>query len=66
MNKKRLAELIGTVLLFLGMFYAFLPHAFHGQVSLASDAAHYSHVTYGMIGVIIGLGILVYSNKGLK
>ncbi len=64
MNKK-IIDVIGTILLFIGFLLAFLPHAFHARIGL-SEQTHLRHVITGMILVIAGLGILIYNNKALK
>ncbi|MBI2546437.1 hypothetical protein HYV81_04610 [Candidatus Woesearchaeota archaeon] len=67
MDKKRLIDTIGIILLFIGMFYAFLPHALHGVVlgSLDDESSHLKHVVVGITLVVVSLGMLVYSNRRL-
>ena len=64
MNKKIL-DVAGTILLFIGFFFAFLPHAFHEKAGF-SEQSHLQHVIYGMIAVVVALAILIYNNKALK
>ena len=61
MNRK-IIDAIGVVLLFIGMFLAFLPHVFHQKVGFVEES-HTTHVVYGMILVVVALFILIYSNK---
>jgi len=66
MNFKRIADVIGTLTLFTGMAIAFSSHAFHARIGLGEETSHVTHVVYGMITAVIGLGILMYNNKALK
>ena len=63
---KKLLDIAGTSILFIGMFLAFLPHALHLRAGLDESASHVEHVIYGLFLVVIGLGILVFNNKALK
>lgn len=65
MNHKKILDVIGTILLFIGFLLAFLPHAFHARIGL-SEQTHLKHVITGIILVLIALGILIYNNKALK
>lgn len=64
MNKK-LVDVAGTILLFIGMSLAFLPHALHEKAGL-EETSHIVHVIVGIFLVLIGLGILIYNNKALN
>lgn len=64
MNKK-IVDVIGTILLIIGFFLAFLPHAFHQKVGF-TESSHIKHVVYGIIIVAAALGILVYNNDALR
>mgnify|MGYP001560465441 FL=1 len=64
MNSKKIFDILGTVLLAIGFFFAFLPPAVH--VSSGLEETHLEHVITGMVLVIIGLVILIYNNKALK
>lgn len=66
MKYKKLADVIGTLALFTGMAVAFSSHAFHARIGLGEETSHITHVVYGMITAVIGLGILIYNNKALK
>lgn len=59
MHHNKILDLIGTVLLFIGFFLAFLPHAIHSAVGLSDETSHLRHVISGMVIVIIALVILV-------
>ncbi len=63
---KKLFDIVGTIILFVGMSLAFLPHALHVKAGLNENTSHIKHVIYGMFLVIIGLVILIYNNKSLK
>lgn len=65
MKRKKILDVIGTILLFIGFLLAFLPHAFHSRIGL-SEQTHLKHVTTGIILVLTALGILIYNNKALK
>ena len=61
----KLIDIISTILLAIGFFLAFLPHAFHTRVGF-SESSHIKHLVYGMILVVVSLGILIYNNKALR
>ena len=65
MHYKKLIDVAGTVLLFIGFSLAFLPHAVHAAVGLG-DESHLSHVIGGLALVVVSLGILIYNSKALK
>lgn len=60
--KSSLLYWIGTLVLFLGLFWMFLPHAAHGAVTgeAEQETEHYIHLIQGLLGTLIGLGILKY------
>ena len=64
MKHSKLADIFATAILFAGMFLAFLPHVFHSKVGLVEDT-HIKHVVYGLVLIVLGLGILVYNNNAL-
>ena len=66
MHHSKIVDVIGTVLLLIGMLIAFSSHAFHARIGLSEETSHIKHVVYGMILVIIALAILIYNNKALK
>lgn len=55
----------GTLLLFLGLFWMFLPHAAHGTLTgdTEEQAEHYIHLIQGLLGALLGLGILKYDQN---
>ena len=63
MKNKKMLDVLGTILLLIGFFLAFLPHVAHVAVGLGNETSHLKHVIYGMITVVIALAILVYNNK---
>lgn len=65
MKHNKFLDIIGTVLLGIGFFFAFLPHVFHVSAGFG-ETSHLMHVVVGISLVIIGLGVLVYNNKALK
>ena len=66
MKHSKLLDVIGTIILAAGMLIAFSSHAFHARIGLGEETSHLTHEVYGMISVVIGLGILIYNNKALK
>ena len=66
MKYKKLVDVAGTLVLLIGMLVAFSSHAFHSKIGLGEDDSHITHVIYGMIIAVVGLGILVYNNKALR
>ena len=62
----KLLDILGTLLLILGFSLAFLPHAAHISLGLKDLASHTKYVVYGILLVIIALGILIYNNNALK
>ena len=66
MKPNKLLDVIGTIILAAGMLIAFSSHAFHARIGLGEETSHLAHEIYGMIGVVIGLGILIYNNKAFK
>ena len=63
---KKLLDVAGTILLFIGMSLAFLPHALHVKAGLDEETSHLRHVVFGLILIVIALAILIYNNKALK
>ena len=62
---------LGAVVLFLGLLWSLLPHAFHEKVSLfekddSFTFSHQIHLLEGLITAIFGLIILIYSDKKIK
>ena len=63
MNKQKVLDVFGTLILIVGFFLAFLPHAAHVAIGLGNETSHLKHVIYGMTLVVIALSILIYNNK---
>lgn len=63
---KKLADVLGIMLLFIGFVLAFLPHVFHSRIGLNEATAHTKHVATGIILVVLGLAILIYNNNALR
>ncbi len=59
---KKLIDIAGTLLLFIGMSPAFLPHALHVKAGLDEGTSHIKHVMYGIVLVLAALVILIYNN----
>lgn len=66
MKHSKLADIIGTIMLAAGFFFAFLPHAVHIAVGLSDETSHLKHVIYGIVLVVIALIVLVYNNNALS
>ena len=64
--KSKILDVVGTILLVIGFFFAFLPHAAHIAAGLDNEASHTKHVITGIILIIIALIILVYNNDALN
>lgn len=54
---------VGTVILFIGFFFAFLPHTAHTSIGLGSETSHVKHVIIGSILILIGIVILILTEK---
>ena len=63
---KRLFDIIGTALLFIGFFLAFLPHTMHVSIGFDEETSHLKHIIFGIIFVIVALIILIYNNNALN
>ena len=63
--KSRIFDVIGTIMLFIGFFLAFLPHAIHTSAGLDDETSHLKHVISGIVLVVVALGILVWNNNAL-
>ena len=67
----RILYWIGVVILFLGLLWMLLPQATHEVVSgqfqeEENSDNHFEHVIYGFIGLLIGLGTLIFEDKYRK
>lgn len=54
--------IFGSVILFLGLLWMFLPHAVHEAI-LADEVEHLYHTLQGVIVAVFGLGIMIVSRK---
>jgi len=66
MKYKKIVDFTGTLILGTGMLIAFSSHVFHSKIGLGEETSHITHVVYGMVTAVIGLGILIYNNKALR
>ena len=66
MKHNKVVDVIATLILLIGMLIAFSSHAFHSKLGLSEETSHLTHIIYGMIIAIVGLGILIWNNKALK
>ena len=57
----------GCFFLFIGLLWMFLPHAFHQRVlSEKEEIKHIIHIFEGLVFVVIGLVLIIFSNKNKK
>ncbi len=66
MKQNKPLDIIGTIILGAGMLIAFSSHAFHSKIGLGEETSHITHIIYGIVLVLLGLGILIWNNKALK
>ena len=66
MEHRKILDVLGIILLAIGFFLAFLPHALHSRIGLSEQTSHIKHVIYGIITIIAALAILVYNNNALS
>jgi len=62
---------LGSILVFIGLFWMLLPHAFHNEIISQLDenthtALHYVHILEGLIPTILGLIFMIHSESKLK
>lgn len=61
---------LGCIFLFFGLFWTFLPHIYHEQISEKIDnsleTSHLIHILEGLILTILGILSIEYSNRKLK
>lgn len=65
MNTKKAVYWLATLLLFLGLILALLPHAYHAKLGLGEEIDHRYHIVSGIILIIISLIILI-KNQGAR
>ena len=69
--KFKIIYLIGSIILFLGLFWMLLPHANHAEIisSISSEieeTSHFLHTLEGLTLTILGLIIMIYSNRKIN
>ena len=62
---------LGSILVFIGLFWMLLPHALHEQIIVEIDEeglgiSHYIHLLEGLIPTILGLILMIYLEKHQK
>lgn len=67
MNKKFI-YVLGSLILFFGLFYMFLPHITHNAIvekinEEHDDSSHFENIIYGLIITLTGLAVMIKSNK---
>ncbi|MBI2545058.1 MAG: hypothetical protein HYW22_00445 [Candidatus Aenigmarchaeota archaeon] len=66
MKSHDIVNILGTIGLVIGVFFAFLPHALHsglGALIGLGDTPHETHVVIGFVLMIISLAVLGYNNN---
>jgi nitrate reductase gamma subunit len=63
MNQKKIMYWTATLILFVGMLMAFLPHAAHERLGVENGEDHIVHVINGSILIVFGLALLVINSK---
>jgi len=61
MNKA--AYTIGCIILFIGLFWILLPHAYHDLITNEDETAHSTHLVQGAILTLTGLALLIYTTR---
>lgn len=56
----------GSLFLFLGLLWMFLPRAYHSLLTKKSAISHLTHILQGAIVAVLGLVLIAYSNKKEK
>ncbi len=55
---------LGSFLLFIGLLWMFLPHAYHQRILNAKEEVnHLIHIFEGLIIAVIGLVIMFYKER---
>ena len=63
MKKYRLFYNAAAFVAGAGLFWAFLPHAFHGRLGF-TESSHWTHVIWGVVFFLIGIaGLLLTAKK---
>jgi len=64
MKNSQVIYVFGTIILFIGLLWMFLPHALHEQVlNREEETKHIFHIFQGVLIVVIGLLIMIKSKK---
>ncbi len=58
---------LGSIILFLGLFWMLLPHAFHEKIiGNVVEESHIAHTIQGLIIAILGLIIMAFTDKKIR
>lgn len=62
---------IGCFLLFIGLFWILLPHAYHNQIiseveGQESDIDHFYHILQGLLPTLLGLVLMISTEQKIK
>ena len=66
MKKEKITYALGCIILFLGLLWMFIPHTYHNEVLQGDESSHLTHTFEGALATVLGLVILVVSNKSLR
>ena len=66
MKQARIFYLVGAILLFIGLFWLFLPHAYHEQITEEHETSHITHMIEGIIITLIATLILILADNNLE
>ena len=58
-----LIDVIGLILLFVGIFTAMTPHATHLAAFHPAEHRHVEEIATGLIVMLVGLGVLIFSHR---
>ncbi|MBI1935563.1 hypothetical protein HYS31_03905 [Candidatus Woesearchaeota archaeon] len=65
MKHSKLLDFIGIIWLFIGLFFAFLPHTLHARAGF-EEQQHITHLAYGIVTAVVSIILLAYNNNSLK
>ena len=66
MKFSKMLYVLGTLFLFLGLLWMFLPHAIHGQVFKEEETEHLFHILEGAVISVLGLALMIRSKKKIS
>jgi nitrate reductase gamma subunit len=66
MSQAKILYALGCIILFLGLLWMFLPHAYHSSILQEDETSHLFHTFEGAIGALLGLIILIASSRHMK